>query len=114
MAKTASTKKSRAWLIVLGLAVCLVAAALALLPSILSSQWGQQRAMNLAGPHIPGELRLDSWSLSWLGEQKLTGITYGDQQTGVKLDAAGITITKGLIGFISDRGNLGTVTVSRP
>lgn len=114
MAKTASTKKSRPWLIVLSLAFCLVAAALALLPSILSSQWGKQRAMNLAGPHIPGELRLDSWSLSWLGEQKLTGITYGDQRTGVKLDAAGITITKGLIGFISDRGNLGTVTVSRP
>ena len=114
MAKTASTKKSRTWLIVLGLAVSLVLVALAMLPPVLSSQWGKQRVMNLAGPHLPGELRLDSWSLSWLGEQKLTGINYADQQTGIELDAAGITIAKGLVGFISDRGNLGTVTLSRP
>lgn len=68
----------------------------------------------MAAPRLPGELQIDNWSLSWLGEQRIAGLRYADPEVGIKLDAAEISVTKGLVSLILDRGDVGTVTVSQP
>lgn len=101
-------------MILTGSVVAAVILFLVLLPTILSTQWGKGRILGMAIPHIPGEMSIDSWSLSWLGEQKLDGISYSDTQAGVEVDAAELSISKGLTSFLLDRGNMGTITLSRP
>ena len=107
-------KKSRRWLITGVVIVLIIVVTIALVPAILSSQWGKGRVLNMAAPHLPGELQVDSWSLSWLGEQSLAGLRYANPGVGITLDAAEISVGKGLVSLLLDRGDIGTVTVRQP
>ena len=57
-------KRGGVWLVAIGALFGLIILVLALLPTALSSQWGKGRILNMAAPHIPGEVQIDSWSLS--------------------------------------------------
>lgn len=109
-----TSNKGRKWLIIIVVVLAAVLLFLSLLPMIASSQWGKGRVLGAATPHIPGELSVDTWSLSWFGDQKITGISYSDPDTGVQVGTTEVTVAKGLFSFLLDRGNVGTVTVTRP
>ena len=108
------SKKRRGWLLIVGVLIAAVVLLFALLPSVLSSQWGKGRVLGMAAPHIPGEVQVDSWSLSWFGSQRLDGIHYTDQDGALQASVSEVSVAKGLFSFVLDRGNLGTVTVTRP
>ncbi|MGR8922124.1 MAG: hypothetical protein ACU85V_21105, partial [Gammaproteobacteria bacterium] len=40
--------------------------------------------------------------------------TYKDEQAGLQVETAEVSVAKGLVSFLLDRGDLGTVTVVRP
>ena len=107
-------KRRGGWLIAVGALGGLVILLIALLPTLLSSQWGKGRVLGMAASSIPGEVQVDRWSLSWFGAQNIGGISYQDQAAGLRLDTAEVTVDKGLFSFLLDRGDLGTVTVVRP
>lgn len=109
-----TSNKSHKWLIIIGIILASVVLFFAMLPSILSSQWGKERAIGLAAPHIPGTVSVDSWSLSWFGDQNIVGVSYADAKAGIQIDTASITVAKGLTSFLTDRGDIGTVTVFQP
>jgi hypothetical protein len=44
---------------------------LALLPSILSSHWGQKQVLGSLNQRIPGKLQVKGWSLSWFSALSL-------------------------------------------
>ncbi len=114
MVENTPIRSGRRWLVIISFGISALILFCALLPSIMSTQWGKGRALGLVTPHLPGEMRVESWSLSWLGEQRLDGVVYTDLQSGMQLDAAGLTVSKGLSSFLLDRGNLGTITLSQP
>lgn len=109
-----TSNKGRRWLIIIVVVLAAVLLLFSLLPMIVSSQWGKGRVLGAATPHIPGELSVDTWSLSWFGDQKITGINYSDPDTGVQVKTTEVSVGKGLFSFLLDRGNVGTVTVTRP
>ena len=108
------SKNRTRWPIIVGVIVAVAVICVALLPTVLSSQWGKGRVLNMAAPHLPGEIQVDSWSLSWFGTQRIGGIRYADQGSGLQADTAEVTVAKGLASFLLDRGDLGTVTIVRP
>ena len=114
MVENTQSRSGRRWLLIPTFIIAALLLLCAMLPSLLSSQWGKARVMGLAAPQIPGELQLETWSLSWLGEQQLSGISYIDQQSGMQMNAKQLTLSKGLASFLLDRGNVGTVTLSQP
>lgn len=114
MVENTPIRSGSRWLVIITLVIGAVILFFALLPSIMSSQWGKARALGLAAPHIPGKMQVEKWSLSWFGGQKLDGISYADSQSGMQIDADRLTLSKGLSSFLLDRGNLGTITLSRP
>ena len=73
MVKTTS-HTGRRWLVIIGIVISAVLFFFSMLPTIVSSQWGKGRVLGMAAPHIPGELQVDSWSLSWFGDQRIAGI----------------------------------------
>ena len=107
-------KRRGGWLVAIGALVGLVLLLIALLPTLLSSQWGKGRVLGMAASSIPGEVQIERWSLSWFGAQHIGGISYQDQAAGLRVDTAEVTVDKGLFAFLLDRGDLGTVTVVRP
>ena len=112
--KDSRSRKGFKWLVVVAVLVAGAALSLALLPSVLSSQWGKGRVLGLAAPHVPGELHVDDWSLSWFGAQNISGISYRAPESGVDIRTTEVTVAKGLASFLLDRGNVGTVTVTGP
>ncbi len=106
--------KRAGWLIAVGVVCGLCFLFVALLPTVLSSQWGKNRVLGMAAPHLPGEVQVDTWSLSWFGDQTIGGISYRDQNGDLLVDTAEVTVAKGLLSFLLDRGNLGTVTILQP
>ena len=107
-------KRRGGWLIAIGALIALVFLVIALLPALVSSQWGKGRVLALAAPSMPGEVQIDSWSLSWFGAQNIKGISYRDQAAGLRVDSNEVVVDKGLFSFLLDRGDVGTVTVVRP
>ncbi len=57
---------------------------------------------------------IGDWSLSWLGKQTLTGLSYDDPKSGIQLAADTISIDTGLSGLLLNRGDLGSVTLNQP
>ncbi|MBT8346646.1 MAG: hypothetical protein KJO28_10110, partial [Desulfofustis sp.] len=107
-------KKRSGWLIAIGALGGLIILVIALLPTILSSQWGKERVLGMAAPRIPGEVQVETWSLSWFGAQSIGGFSFQGQNAELRLDTSEVIVDKGLFSFLLDRGDLGTVTVVRP
>jgi len=114
MTESRSAQKKRRWPLFVGFFLGAVILVVALLPTFLSTQAGRQLVLDRAAPSIPGDLQVGDWSLSWLGRQTLSGLSYADPKTGIRLTAEDIRIDKGLSKLLLNRGDLGTVTVSQP
>ena len=107
-------KKSR---IVLSLAAGLLVVALifiALLPSIVSSDLMTPFVIRKVNQQLPGQLQLESWSISWLGGIKGQGIVYDDQTDGLFARVSEIRTEKGLLGLILAGSELGSVEIVDP
>ncbi len=106
--------KSKKWLAIpAGIAVVGILCFI-LLPTIMSSQWGKERVLGMAAPHIPGSVEVDNWSLSWLGEQEVNGLSYVDVEAGVELNSARLAVSRSLIALLMNSGDIGTVRVVQP
>lgn len=92
------------------LIVCLIA----LLPVLLSSQWGKQRLLAMAAPHLPGTIQIESWSLSWFGKQNITGLSYADHNGDIRVADGYLVIEKGLFALLLNRSEVGTITLTGP
>ncbi len=114
MAEKSSAEKKRRWPIIFGLFGGVLVLLIALLPTLMSTTAARQLVLNRAAPHIPGEMKIDNWSLSWLNSQAVEGLSYHDPEAGIRVDAASLTIDKGLSSLLFDRNNLGTVTLEKP
>lgn len=114
MTESKSAGKKRKWPYILGFFLGVALLAVALLPTILSTQSGKQLVLTRIDPSIPGELMVGDWSLSWLGNQTLTGLSYDDPESGIELAVDSISIATGLSRLLLNRGDLGTITVNQP
>lgn len=50
------------------------------IPSVLSSDWGKKKTVQLLNTYIPGTVRIDQMDLSWFGRQKIEGIRLYDAE----------------------------------
>jgi|GEM_PF-7005406 len=78
-------------------------ACIAFLPSILSSPWVKEKLVELVNRRIPGRLEVENLSLSWLGPQKIEGITLSDSHP--ILSIASVTVE----GALWNPGKKGTL-----
>lgn len=92
------------------LIICLIA----LLPVLLSSQWGKQRLLAMAAQHLPGTIQIESWSLSWFGKQNITGLSYVDHNGDIRVADGYLVIEKGLFALLLNRSEVGTITLTGP
>ena len=107
-------KKSR---VVLSLAAGLLVAVLiiiALLPSIVSSDMMKPLVIRTVNRQLPGQLQLESWSVSWFGGIEGQGIVYDNQTDGFLAQVSEIKTEKGLLGLIVAGGELGSVEIVDP
>ena len=96
-----------------GLAV-VVLIIIALLPSILSSDMMKPFVIGKANQQLPGQLQLESWSVSWFGSIQGQGIVYDSQTEGFLAQVYEIKTDKGLLGMIFNGGVLGPVEIVDP
>jgi len=107
-------KKSR---IVLCLAAGLLVVALiiiALLPAIVSSDRMKPFVIKQVNQQLPGQLQVESWSLSWFGGIEGQGIVYDNQTDGLLAQVSEIRTEKGLWGLMVAGGELGLVEIVDP
>jgi hypothetical protein len=107
-------KKSK---VVLSLAGGLLVAALiiiALLPAIVSSDMMKPFVIKQVNRQLPGQLQLESWSLSWFGGIDGQGLVYENQTDGILAQVAEIRFEKGLWGLMAAGGGLGSVEIVDP
>jgi len=114
MTESKTGGKKRRWPLILGLFLGFILLVSTLLPTLLSTQSGKQIVLNRAAPSIPGTLTLEDWSLSWLGNQTLIGLSYVDPTTGLQFTADTINLGEGLSSLLLNRGDLGNVTIDQP
>jgi hypothetical protein len=64
------------------------------LPYLLSSPWGQRVVESWINRQIPGQIHIEKLDLSWLGQQKLSGILLQDPngQTILSLDSLDLKV----------------------
>lgn len=70
----------RIWLTVILCVALSLVLFVGLLPSLLSTSWGQQRLTAYANKSLPGKVAVRSIKLSWLGSQSFEGITLHDPE----------------------------------
>lgn len=109
-----SKSKKKSILIIVAAIVIVIICGVALVPQLLSSDWGRNRVLNAAAANILGELSVERWALSWFGDQRLEGVQYEDDQAGVRATVPNVTISKGLAELLTDYLQVGTVTVTQP
>ncbi|MEE4263117.1 MAG: DUF748 domain-containing protein [Desulfobacteraceae bacterium] len=103
--------------IVLGSAAGLLVAGLtiiALLPSIVSSDMMKPFVIKQVNRRLPGQLQLESWSLSWFGGMEGQGLVYDNQSDGLLAQVSEIRTEKGLWGLMVAGGELGPVEIVDP
>lgn len=82
----------RMCLFVLGGLVFSAALCLALLPTIASTKWGQEKIRQFVNVRISGEVSFHQLSFSWLGDQKIEKFTLSDSQGQEVVTFASLTI----------------------
>lgn len=108
----ARRSRRRYWL-ALPAVVAVLAAVLAALPTIASSTWGRTTALAWINDSIPGEIRLDSLSLSWLGGQSLTGLTISDTEGRTIIGLESLTTDLSLLQAVRGRLTFGETVIQR-
>ncbi len=103
--------------VVLSLTAGLLVVALtiiALLPAIVSSDMMKPFVIQKINQQLPGQLQLESWSISWLGGIDGQGIVYDNRTDGLLVQVSEIKTAKGLLGLIMAWGELGAVEIVDP
>ena len=91
-------RKNRRWLLVLLLMILLgliVAAGLA--PRVLSTDWGRQRALDLANERLKGRVDVEHIELTWTGPCRVSGIAVWDTQGRNVLEIESVEYANGLV-----------------
>ena len=107
-------KKSK---IILSLAAGLVVTGLiiiALLPAIVSSDMMKPLVIEQINHQLPGQLQLESWSLSWFGGIEVQGLVYDNQSGGLLAQVSEIRAEKGIWNLMVAGGELGSVEIVDP
>ena len=107
-------KKSR---VVIGLTAGFLLAILiivALLPAIVSSDMLKPLVIQKVNQQLPGQMQLESWSVSWFGGIEAQGIVYDNRADGLLAQISEIKAEKGLLGLITAGGELGAVEIIDP
>jgi hypothetical protein len=103
--------------VVLSLTAGLLVVALiiiALLPAIVSSDRMKPFVIRKVNQQLPGQLQLESWSVSWFGGVEGQGIVYDNRPDGLLVQVSELKTEKGLLGLILAGGELGAVEIIDP
>ncbi len=87
---------------------------IALLPAIVSSDRMKPFVIRKVNQQLPGQLQLESWSVSWFGGVEGQGIVYDNRPDGLLVQVSEIKTEKGLLGLIMAGGELGAVEIIDP
>jgi len=87
---------------------------IALLPAIVSSDRVKPFVIRKVNQQLPGQLQLESWSVSWFGGVKGQGIVYDNRPDGLLVQVSELKTEKGLLGLIMAGGELGAVEIIDP
>ena len=90
----------------------LFAITIAVIPSLLSSDWAKNILVKKVNSSSPGELALGDCAIGWNEGLQCTDISYHDQD--YQVDAARLSGTQGLFALLMAPKNLGTITVDDP
>ncbi|MBT8332069.1 MAG: hypothetical protein KJP06_07035, partial [Deltaproteobacteria bacterium] len=86
----------------------------ALLPRIVSSDLMKPYVMQMVNQQIPGELQVKVWSLSWFGNIEGQEIVYDNRREDLLARIAEFKTSRGILGLILGRGDLGAVDIIEP
>jgi hypothetical protein len=87
---------------------------IALLPTIVSSDMLKPFFIRKLNQQLPGQLQLESWSVSWFSGIEGRGIVYENPADGLFARVSEIKTEKGLLGLILAGGRLGAVEIGDP
>jgi len=87
---------------------------IALLPAILSSDMMKPLVIQKVNRQLPGQLQLESWSVSWFSGIESQGVVYDNRTDGLFAQVSEIKTEKGLLGLIMAGGELGAVEIIDP
>lgn len=62
-------------ILIVGVSICLM---VAMLPTLLSTEWGKSQLLNIVNKQIPGSITAKEINLSWFGKQAITDVTLKD------------------------------------
>jgi len=104
--------RRRYWLAI-PILLLLLAGVVAAAPALVSSSWGRNAALDWLNQSIPGEIRLQSLSLSWLGEQSLAGLAIHDAQGQPVMTLDALTTDLSLVEALRGRLTFGETVLQR-
>lgn len=115
MVNTPPQKKSSFWKIfttILFIILATSAIFIGLLPSIVSSTWGKSFLTKKINESIPGRISIERISLSWLGNQKITGLKLYDPEDEQVLNFDFATVENSLIKILFNLKDLNIVRLN--
>ncbi|MCA9234762.1 MAG: hypothetical protein KDA44_04800 [Planctomycetales bacterium] len=113
--KSRRRAKPRRWRLRLGIFLVLLTAIVLVAPTVLSRVgFVRQFVLNRAVPREAGRVSCDAVELSWLNDQRLTGVNVIDANGSPVLTAAEITSDRSLLSLLLNRQQLGTVRIDQP
>lgn len=105
------SKRTRYLLIVPLLVLGVLAAAAAALPTVLSTDWGRETAVNWVNRSVPGKVDAEDISLSWLGGQSVQGLAIHDPAGQPVLKLASFTTDLSLLDALRRSLSLGQTVI---
>lgn len=110
-AATPAPRRRRRWPWVLLGVVLVLVGMVAAIPALLSSPQGRKVALDWANESMPGEIRVEEMSLSWLGGQAVRGFSIVGPDGGEVLKLAEFTTELSLLDAVMSRLSLGETVV---
>jgi len=84
------------------------------LPWLCSTGLVKNKILGIANKKIDGSVSVESWSLRWTREISLRGIEFEDPESATRVSVEEVRTDRGLLGFVANRKDLGTVYVDAP
>lgn len=84
------------------------------LPWLCSTGFVKSKVLGIANNKIDGSVSVDEWSLRWTRKISLRGIVFEDPGSATRVAVDEVRTDRGLLGFLLNRKNLGTVYVDAP
>lgn len=96
------------------ISLLLMASLVALAPTILSTQWGNQLCLKAASHVYPGSVTLQSLSLGWTSGVDVKGLAIKDQEGRDLFSCSQLTVDKPLLFLAFSQKDIGTIKVQSP